>query len=157
AAEQVRVNAEGVHAAILAACGLAVSTPAAMLTLVNPDGPTASRKPMTSPPPSTWTLTARWVFPVAQPPLPGGTVTIAGDRIAAVEPYGSRTADVDFGNAAVLPGLVNAHTHLDLSGLRDLIKPPLRSVPSMLITDWLQDVIRHRRSLTPAQTEADIR
>src|SRR5207249_7958082 len=66
----------------------------------------------------TWRLSGRWVFPVAQPPLEGGIVTIRGGRIAAVEKRGSRAADVDVGNAAILPGFVNAHTHLDLSALR---------------------------------------
>ena len=62
------------------------------------------------------TLSARWVFPVSGPPLPGGTVTVRGDRIESVDPAGARTPDVDFGNAAIIPGLVNAHTHLDLTG-----------------------------------------
>lgn len=99
------------------------------------------------------TITARWVFPVAGPPLEGGTVTVRGDRIEAVEPYGTRTPDEDLGNVAVVPGLVNAHTHLDLSGARGLIPP---TDPDHF-TDWLRGVIAYRRSRTPEQTQADIR
>ena len=88
-----------------------------------------------------WTLTARWVFPVSAPPLEGGTVTIANERIVAVEPHGTRRADLDLGDAAVLPGLVNAHTHLDLSGLRGL------APPSSDFVGWLRQVIAHRRTL----------
>jgi cytosine/adenosine deaminase-related metal-dependent hydrolase len=99
----------------------------------------------------TWTLTARWVFPVDAPPLEGGTVTVDGERIRAVEPHGCRTADLDLGNVAILPGLVNAHTHLDLGGLRG------RCPPSPDFTEWLRAVIRHRRQLTPPQVQADVR
>jgi aminodeoxyfutalosine deaminase len=97
------------------------------------------------------TLTARWIFPVDQPPLERGTVTIDGARIVAVEPHGSRPPDLDLGDVAVLPGLVNAHTHLDLSGLRG------KCPPTPDFTDWLRAVIRHRRSQTPEQVESDIR
>ncbi len=85
-----------------------------------------------------WTLTARWIFPVAAPPLANGTVTVRGEHIVAVQPKGERSADIDFGNAAVLPGLVNAHTHLDLTGLRG------RCPPSADFTGWLRAVIAHR-------------
>ncbi len=99
------------------------------------------------------TYTARWVFPVAGPPLPGGTVTVRGDRIEAVSPKGERTPDHDLGNVAIIPGLVNAHTHLDLSGARGLIPP---TDPDHF-TDWLRGVIAYRRSGNPEQTQADIR
>ena len=49
------------------------------------------------------TYTARWIFPVASPPLEGGTLTLAGDKIVAVELHGTRTPDVDLGNFAILP------------------------------------------------------
>jgi cytosine/adenosine deaminase-related metal-dependent hydrolase len=99
------------------------------------------------------TYTARWVFPVCGPPLAHGTVTIRGDRIEAVHPHGTRTPDEDFGNAAIVPGLVNAHTHLDLSGARGLIPP---TDPDHF-TDWLRGVIGYRRTRTADQTRADIR
>src|SRR5436305_10703042 len=96
-----------------------------------------------------WTLKARWVFPVSGPPIPDSIVTIDGDRISAVEPAGSRSVDVDLGDAAVLPGLVNAHTHLDLTGMRGL------APPSPDFTCWLRQVIAHRRARTAEQVQAD--
>jgi cytosine/adenosine deaminase-related metal-dependent hydrolase len=99
---------------------------------------------------SPWSLTARYVFPVDGPPLPCGVVTIAGDKIAAVEPAETRTADVDLGSVAILPGLVNAHTHLDLTGLRG------QCPPAPDFTQWLRGVIAHRRRQTPEQIAVEI-
>jgi cytosine/adenosine deaminase-related metal-dependent hydrolase len=100
---------------------------------------------------SSWTLTARWVFPVAGPPLERGVVAVADDKTVAVEPHGRLAADLDLGDAAVLPGLVNAHTHLDLSGMRGLAPPPPH------FTDWLRQVISYRRNRPPEQVAADTR
>ena len=99
------------------------------------------------------TLTARWVFPASSPPLERGTVTVRGEKIEAVEPHGLRTADEDLGNVALIPGLVNAHTHLDLSGARGLIPP---TDPDHF-TDWLKGVIAYRRTRSEADTLADIK
>jgi cytosine/adenosine deaminase-related metal-dependent hydrolase len=100
----------------------------------------------------TRTFTARWVFPVCGTPLARGTVSVRGDRIEAVLPHGERTPDEDFGNAAIIPGLVNPHTHLDLSGARNQIPP---TAPEHF-TDWLRGVIAFRRARTAEQTHADI-
>src|SRR5262245_55890786 len=106
---------------------------------------------MAQTPDQPWTLTARWVFPVAGPPLERGTVTIDGERVAAVEPHGRRRPDVEFGDCALLPGLVNAHTHLDLTGMRGL------APPSPDFTGWLRKVIGYRRGRTAEQVQADVR
>jgi cytosine/adenosine deaminase-related metal-dependent hydrolase len=98
-----------------------------------------------------WSLTARWIFPVDGPPLERGVVTIAGDRIVSVEPHGTRTADRDLGNVAILPGLVNAHTHLDLSGARG------KCPPTPEFTDWLRAVIKFRQTATKREVAADTR
>jgi cytosine/adenosine deaminase-related metal-dependent hydrolase len=98
-----------------------------------------------------WTLRARWIFPVSGPPLANGILTITGEHIVSVEPSSGRSVDVDLGEVAILPGLVNAHTHLDLSGLRG------ECPPSVDFTGWLQHVIAHRRFMTAEQVEADIR
>lgn len=96
------------------------------------------------------TFTARWIFPVAALPLERGTVTINDDKIVAVEPFGTRTPDVDLGNAAIVPGFVNAHTHLDLSGARG------QCPPTPDFTQWLRQVIAFRRTRTPEQVQTDI-
>lgn len=96
-------------------------------------------------------LSARWVFPATAPPLADGTVTVRGDRVVAVEPAGARRADVHFGNAAIIPGLVNAHTHLDLSATRGDVPP----TPDFV--GWLRKVIDHRHTRTPELTAGAIR
>ncbi len=74
-------------------------------------------------------LRARIVLPVAKPPLENGGVLITGDRIAAVGPAASfraepRSATVDLGEVILLPGLVNAHCHLDYTDMAGQIPPP---------------------------------
>jgi cytosine/adenosine deaminase-related metal-dependent hydrolase len=98
-----------------------------------------------------WTLTARWVFPVSAPPLENGTITILGERIVSVGPSDRRKADADLREAAILPGFVNAHTHLDLSELRG------QCPPSADFTGWLRQVIAHRRGATPEQIKSAVR
>lgn len=98
------------------------------------------------------TLTARWVFPVAGPPLSRGTVSIQRSRVVAVEPHGDRTADEDLGNVALIPGLVNAHTHLDLSGARGATPP----TDARHFTDWLRAVIAFRQTRSVDVVAADI-
>jgi 5-methylthioadenosine/S-adenosylhomocysteine deaminase len=74
-------------------------------------------------------LAARWVVPVTAPPIECGAVLLGSDgRIEAVGPDASvpRPAGVPgeaFPDAILIPGLVNAHTHLELTGL-DFGAPP---------------------------------
>lgn len=66
-------------------------------------------------------LRAGWVVPVASPPIRDGLVAVAGDRIvwvgAASDPEAPAGSREDLGPGALLPGLVNAHCHLELSWL----------------------------------------
>ena len=96
------------------------------------------------------TLEAHWVFPAEGLPLPQGTVTIQNGRIVAVEAAGARQADLDLGHVALLPGFVNAHTHLDLSDSPFI--PPTGSP-----TDWLKHVIRHRRGQSAEAKQLAVR
>jgi aminodeoxyfutalosine deaminase len=103
------------------------------------------------------TLRARYVFPISGPPLADATVTIAGSMVTAVGRWNAgRSADsadtVDLGSAAILPGFVNAHTHLEFS---DLAAPLGR--PGMAFPDWIRAVVAHRRSRTDADRRAAIR
>ena len=51
----------------------------------------------------------------------------------------AESREVDLGQVAVLPGLVNAHTHLELSYLRDEVPPA-----SQFVT-WIRGVMKARR------------
>jgi cytosine/adenosine deaminase-related metal-dependent hydrolase len=69
---------------------------------------------------------AAWVCPVHAAPLADGWVLVADGRIAAVG-QGRTAPPADdqrhLGEAILLPGLVNAHTHLELSWLRGRVPP----------------------------------
>jgi cytosine/adenosine deaminase-related metal-dependent hydrolase len=98
----------------------------------------------------TITYAARWVFPVDGPPLPRGSVTVHRDLIVSVQPAGQQQPEVDLGDVAILPGFVNAHTHLDLSGAHG------RCPPTPDFTAWLRQVIAFRQQRTPEQVQQDI-
>ena len=98
------------------------------------------------------TFTARWILPVSGPPLECGTITVRGELIESVGPAGVRIADEDFGNAIIIPGLVNAHTHLDLTGAAGLTTP----ITGEPFPAWLMRVIDFRRSRTPERVDSDI-
>ena len=92
-------------------------------------------------------LRAAWVCPVTQPPLRDGWVRIEDGVITAVgegreAPAAAR--EVDLGSAVVLPGLVNAHTHLELSWLRG------RVPPSADFLAWVGHLMRARTTFESA-------
>ena len=88
---------------------------------------------------SRFTLKARYIFPVDAPPLTDGVITIDGERIAAVSHQSDGQQPQDLGNVAIVPGLVNAHTHLEFSELA----APLGQSGTPLV-DWIREVISHR-------------
>jgi 5-methylthioadenosine/S-adenosylhomocysteine deaminase len=61
----------------------------------------------------TLVLSADWVLPVEGPPIQDGAVAIEGSRIAAVGPAGELGAGTRYEGCVILPGLVNAHTHVE--------------------------------------------
>lgn len=92
---------------------------------------------------------AEWVLPIAGPPIRGGWVRVARGRILSL---GHRDDDlapgddvVDLGDAAVLPGLVNAHTHLELSWMKDRV-PPADAMPAWTVALM---ALRHTVSIDP--------
>jgi aminodeoxyfutalosine deaminase len=101
--------------------------------------------------PIRFSLRARCVLPIAGPPLDAAWVTIHDGRIASVDRRDPGGAGRDLGDVILVPGLVNAHTHLNLS---DLAAPLGR--PGTGLVHWIGQVMRHRleRPATP-QTIAD--
>ncbi|MBV9211700.1 MAG: amidohydrolase family protein [Acidobacteria bacterium] len=71
---------------------------------------------------------AKWVMPVASAPFEDGAVAIEGERIVAVGESEAlheefpEAAREDFGEAVIMPGLVNCHTHLELTAMRGYLE-----------------------------------
>ncbi len=89
---------------------------------------------------------ARWVLPIAAPPIAEGTVITEGARIVWVgprtdAPSGGR--DEELGPAIITPGIVNAHTHLDLTSMRGVIHGDS-------FFDWVRSVTTARKELSDA-------
>jgi len=98
-----------------------------------------------------YTLAARYLFPVEGAPIADGYLTVREGRIAEIGPALGRSADLDLGNVAITPGFVNAHTHLELSALED--DEPASPVDQV---DWLQRVISQRRENSPEAIQATV-
>ena len=71
---------------------------------------------------------ARWVLPISSAAIEDGALAITGSQIRALGPRVALQeafpgADLqDFGEAAILPGLVNAHSHLELTAMRGFLE-----------------------------------
>ena len=85
---------------------------------------------------------AAWVLPVAAPPIRDGWVEVVGGTVTGIggpaAPPRAGSRSVRLPSHVLLPGLVNAHTHLELSGLRGTI-PRAGSMP-----DWVRAVMAAR-------------
>lgn len=98
-----------------------------------------------------------WLLPMTGAPVRHGRVAIEGGQVVAVgEALADREADLVLPDVAVLPGLVNAHTHVELSYLEGRIPPATEFLP------WVSAMLALRRSgdeaanpdLVPAATRA---
>jgi len=102
---------------------------------------------------------ARWVLPIDRAPIRDGWVetdldpdvvrAAAPGRILAVGGGRPPGAPEDLGDVALLPGLVNAHTHLELSWMAGLV-PPAESMDA-----WIRELMRVRQA-GPAGGESDV-
>lgn len=103
-------------------------------------------------------LAADWVIPVASPPIPDGAVALEGGRIAWV----GRRPDLPsrflgasfraFPQSLLLPGWVNAHSHLNLTGAMGLIRGSADRFPN-----WIRAVLDFQRRLTPELVHRSVR
>src|SRR5512137_2959376 len=98
-------------------------------------------------------LRAKVVLPMNAPPLEDGAVVVSGDRITAVGPASeilrAHTGPVtDLGEVVLLPGLINAHCHLELTGLRGAV--PWHGN----FTQWLLRLVELKKTKTDAELRA---
>jgi len=69
-------------------------------------------------------LTAKYVLPISAPPIENGAVAVHGTEIRAVGKLDEIVDRIpaapveDYGQAAILPGFVNCHSHLEITAMR---------------------------------------
>ena len=89
------------------------------------------------------------------PPIENGAVAVSGNRIVDVGRFDdikTRNAGniLDLGEQVLLPGLINAHCHLDYTCLRGKI-PPQKS-----FTEWIRAINAEKATLAPKDYVASI-
>jgi cytosine/adenosine deaminase-related metal-dependent hydrolase len=99
-------------------------------------------------------LSAEWLVPMAMPVICDGSLVIADGRITEIgkrtEILGRHPGVDEFRYPAVLmPGLVNGHMHLELSGLRGIDPPPADGT----FTDWISELLGKRESEAAGRPE----
>jgi len=93
---------------------------------------------------------ARWVVPISRPPLEHATVVEHDGRIVYVGPRADAPpgADIDLGTVALLPGLVNAHTHLELTVMRGFLE-------DLSFRSWIFRLTKARRDVLSPEALLD--
>lgn len=81
---------------------------------------------------------ARWIFPVSGSPIQNGMIEVQNRIITAMVPQSDASA-IDLGSVALIPGLINAHTHLEFSDLQAPVQP------AEPFTSWIQALVAVRR------------
>ena len=105
---------------------------------------------------------ASYVLPVSSPPIAGGAVAVENGLITAVgtlaELRAASAAPVtDLPGCAIVPGMVNAHTHLELTHFPAWkVRKGLDYLPKTYV-EWIQQVVKVKRSLLPGELEHSVR
>lgn len=100
-------------------------------------------------------LRARAVVTMDGAPIENGAVAISADQITDVGDFEEIRAKnagevVDLGEQALLPGLINAHCHLDYTCLRGKI------APTASFTDWIRAINTQKAKLSAEDYVASI-
>ncbi len=100
---------------------------------------------------------ARFLLPISSSPIEDGGVLVKYGFIRAVGDYHDLAAAhpgatvVDFGEAILLPPMVNAHTHLELSCFDQWATSANEPVAPTSFVDWILWLVRVRKSVTEQQ------
>jgi cytosine/adenosine deaminase-related metal-dependent hydrolase len=93
---------------------------------------------------------ARWVLPITRPPIEDGTVAESDGVITYVGPRSGAPPgqDYDLGEAILLPGLVNTHTHLELTAMRGFLE-------DCRFAEWIDKLRQSRDEIMDQQALLD--
>ncbi len=99
------------------------------------------------------------VVPITAPPIINGAILVRDGRIDAVGPAheleeaAPKAAVTDFGASILMPPLVNAHTHLELTDFPDWLENQVpgarRQASGKKFVDWILQLIQVKHGLEP--------
>jgi len=90
-------------------------------------------------------IRSRAILPIDRPPIFNGALVMHGDKILAVDDWAKVRREfvgtvLDLGEQVMLPGLINAHCHLDYTLMAGKLKNPTS------FTSWIQSMIKQKRA-----------
>ena len=93
---------------------------------------------------------ARWVLPITRAPIENGTVVESDGLITYVGPRSGAPPgkDYDLGEAILLPGLINTHTHLELTAMRGFLE-------NCQFTEWIDKLRQSRNEVMDGEALLD--
>ena len=105
---------------------------------------------------------ASWLLNPDAPPVSGGALLVRDGSIAAVGPLAALRRDyaapvLDFTGCALLPGFVNAHTHLELTHFPSWRLRSAVDYNPRRFTDWIIQLIKIARGLTAEDYPPSVR
>lgn len=104
---------------------------------------------------------ASYLLPVSSPVIEGGALVVQDGRILAVGKLADLTASfsapvVEYPGCAIIPGLVNAHSHLELTHFSSWkVRKGIDYSPRTYV-DWIIQVIKIRKSLSLEEQEHSV-
>lgn len=107
-------------------------------------------------------IAASYLVPISGEPVPGGAVAIDDGIIVATGTLTQLRREfsapvTDYHGCALMPGLVNAHTHLELTHFPAwLLRKDLKYSPRTYV-DWIIQVIKVKRGLQQDELSASLR
>lgn len=96
---------------------------------------------------------APWLLPISHPPLADGGLAVQAGKIIKVNRFKEIARSypdaeiVDHPDTVLMPGLINAHTHLELSHLAHLSQQP----PPSSFTGWIGKMLAERAKVNASQ------
>lgn len=100
-------------------------------------------------------IEADWVLPVTSPPIKDCAIIVEDDVITNVREKGDLSKFpcdeiIDCSGKILMPGLINAHAHLELTGFKGKIKRGLS------FTDWAREVVSMRSAINETEITSAI-
>jgi cytosine/adenosine deaminase-related metal-dependent hydrolase len=104
---------------------------------------------------------ASYLVPISSPPVAGGAIAVADGRIVDAGPFDRLRTEysapvTEFPGCVIMPGLVNAHSHLELTHFSSWkLRKGIDYSPRTYV-DWVIQIIKIRRALTRRELEHSV-